>query len=273
MDVGVPRQFPFASTGTNYLNAQEPPSPLLNFWSLAVEEQFYLVYPVLIIAAGVVGRAWSWRVKVNLVLVAAVLASYAWSIISSGSFTLIPYDSPLPRAWQLAAGCLIAVNTPLLRRIPNWIGGPMSWMGLTLVVVFAIAFRLPYPYPGWVAILPVSGTAFVLIGGMSMPTWGAERLLALRPVRAVGRWSYGLYLWQIPLIYLAIHWWGPMEHIPLANRAGFILAVFLIAAISFAIYETPIRHSPRLIASPASSLSCALAFIAGSLITISLVAR
>jgi len=241
------------------------------FWSLAVEEQFYLVYPALIIAVGVIGRAWSWRLKVNLVLIAAVVASYAWSIISSGSFALIPYDSPFTRAWQLAVGCLIAVNTPSLRAIPNWIGGAMSWTGLALVVVFAVAFKLPYPYPGWVAILPVTGTALVLVGGMSMPTWGAERLLALRPVRAVGRWSYGLYLWQIPLIYIGIHWWGPEPRLPLAISVGLILATFVIAAISFTIYEAPIRHSRRLIASPALSLSCALAFIVGSLVTISLV--
>jgi peptidoglycan/LPS O-acetylase OafA/YrhL len=165
------------------------------------------------------------------------------------------------------------VNTPSLRAIPRLIGGAMSWMGLALVVVFAMAFRLPYPYPGWVAILPVTGTALVLVGGMSAPTWGAEKLLALRPFRAIGRWSYGLYLWQIPVLYLAIHWWGTMPQQALVNRVGLMLATFLIAAISFAIYETPIRHSRRLISSPALSLSCALVFIVGSLVMISLVAH
>jgi peptidoglycan/LPS O-acetylase OafA/YrhL len=249
------------------------PSPFASFWSLAVEEQFYLVYPALIIAVGVLGRPWSWRLKINVVLVAAVAASYGWSVVSSGVFALIPYDSPFTRAWELAIGCLIAVNTPSLRWIPKWVAGAMSWVGLVLVGVAAHTFTLSTVYPGWVAILPVAGTAFVIIGGIMAPVWGAERLLGTRPMRAVGRWSYGLYLWEIPVFLLATHWWGPMARISVVGRVGLILVTVVIAAASFAIYETPIRHSPRLVASPGLSVACSLVFIIGSLVTISLVAR
>jgi peptidoglycan/LPS O-acetylase OafA/YrhL len=249
------------------------PAPFASFWSLAVEEQFYLVYPALIIAIGLVGRVWSWRLKVNVVLAATFVASYAWSVISSGSFALIPYDSPLTRAWELAIGCLIAVNSPSLRGMSEWIAGALTWLGLALVVVSALTLKLATPYPGWFAILPVTGTALVIVGGTPVPTWGAERLLAWKPARAIGRWSYGLYLWEIPVYLLAVHWWGAMGGIPLVGRAGFILMTMVIAAISFSIYESPIRHSSRLVASPALSLACALVFIVVSLVTVSLVAH
>jgi peptidoglycan/LPS O-acetylase OafA/YrhL len=95
------------------------PVPLVPFWSLAVEEQFYLVYPALIIAIGVIGKAWSWRLKANVVLGGAVVASYIWSVLSSSPFGVIAFYSPFTRAWELAIGCLIAVNTPSLLRIPK----------------------------------------------------------------------------------------------------------------------------------------------------------
>lgn len=249
------------------------PAPFASFWSLAVEEQFYLVFPALVIAVGAIGMAWSWRLKINVVLVAGVVASYTWSVLSSGAFALIPYDSPFTRAWELAIGCLIAVNTPWLRRIPKRIAGAMAWFGLALVLIAAHTFTVATRYPGWVAILPVAGTAFVIIGGTPVPTWGAERLLAFRPVRAVGRWSYGIYLWAIPVVLLATHWWGPMNRISLIGRAGLIAVTVVIAAGSFAIYESPIRHSTRLAASPGLSLGCALVFIAGSLVMITVIAQ
>jgi peptidoglycan/LPS O-acetylase OafA/YrhL len=249
------------------------PAPFASFWSLAVEEQFYLVYPALVIAVGVIGKAWSWRLKINVVLIAAVAASYIWSVVSSGVFALVPYDSPFTRAWELAVGCLIAVNTPSLRRISKWVAGAMSWLGLALVLVAAQTITLATRYPGWVAILPVAGAALVIIGGIRVPSWGAESFLGLRPVRAIGRWSYGIYLWEIPVYLLATYWWGPMNRIPLVVRVCLIAVTVVIAAASFAFYESPIRHSPRLVAKPSLSLVCALAFIVGTLVVISFIAH
>jgi peptidoglycan/LPS O-acetylase OafA/YrhL len=249
------------------------PQPLQPYWSLAVEEQFYLVYPALIITVGLIGKAWSWRVKVNTVLFAAVVASFTWSVLSSGPLALLPYTSPLTRAWELAIGCLIAVNIPSLRAIPKGIAGAMTWIGLALVLVTALILPRPFSYPGWVAMLPAAGTAFVIIGGTVQPQLGVERILALGPVRSIGKWSFGLYLWEIPILLLAQHWWGPMGDVSLFGRFGLILATVGIAAVSFTIYETRIRHSPRLVGNPILSLSCALAFIAGSLVTISIIAH
>jgi peptidoglycan/LPS O-acetylase OafA/YrhL len=83
------------------------PQPFASFWSLAVEEQFYLVYPALILTALIIGRRSSWRLKATAVLGAVVGASLAWSVIASGPLRFVPYDSTFTRAWELAIGCLI----------------------------------------------------------------------------------------------------------------------------------------------------------------------
>ena len=276
--------FAFNFDRTAVLGELSRPNPLYYFWSLAVEEQFYLVYPALLIAVGIFAKAWSWRSRINVVLVTAVMASFTWSVVSSGPLGLIAYTSPLTHAWELAVGCLLAVNTPLFRRIPTRTAGAITWLGLGLTVGSALALSwalhtpggwgvLAASYPDWLPALPVAGAALVILGGTPEPPWGAERLLALRPANAVGRWSYGLYLWEIPVLVLIGHWWGSVTSIPLVGRVGFILLTVVIAAASFAVYESPIRHSPRLVANPALSLACALVFIAGSLVMISVIAQ
>jgi peptidoglycan/LPS O-acetylase OafA/YrhL len=247
--------------------------PLQPYWSLAVEEQFYLVYPAVFLVVGLVLSRWSWRVKANLVLGAGVVASFIWSVVSSAPLALIPYTSSLTRAWELAIGCLIAINTPVWRKVPTWLAGSMTWLGLALVVTVSLTLSLVYPYPGWIAILPVTGTALVIVGGTPTPAWGVEGLLARGPVRLVGRWSYGLYLWEIPVLVLAGHWWGDAIGLPVIGRWGLIAATLVIAGVSFVAYESPIRHSARLVASPSLSLVCALGFIVVSLVAISLVSR
>ena len=249
------------------------PQPFAPYWSLAVEEQFYLAYPALILAAVCAARGLSWRLKVNTLLCGVIAASLTWSILSSGVLNLISYDSSLTRAWELAVGCLIAWNMPLVRRIGPRVGAVMTWVGIALVVASVFVDTASVPYPGWRAILPVAGTAFVIIGGTPVPGWGTERILGLRPLRAIGRWSFSLYLWQIPVMTLAIYWWGPLKTLPLWGRVALILATVIIAATSYSTFESRIRHSPRLIASPVLSLGCAAAFILGALVTISLVAR
>jgi peptidoglycan/LPS O-acetylase OafA/YrhL len=247
------------------------PQPFGPYWSLAVEEQFYLVYPTLVLALLAIGRSWSWRLKVFVFLIAVIAASLAWSIITSGPGGLIAYVSSFTRAWELAIGCLIAWNASLFRRMPLWLAAAISWLGIALILGEVFIAPPTASYPGSLALFPVSGAALVIIGGTTVSKWGVERVLGLRPVRAIGRWSFGLYLWEIPVFTLAVHWWGPINLMPLGGRVALILVTAVIAAASFAFIEKPIRHSRRLINSPTLSLGCAVAFIVGALATIRLV--
>ena len=101
----------FAAVGTNYLTAQQPPSPLLNFWSLAVEEQFYLVYPTFFLLIAAVRSRWTLQAKLVVGLVAIIAASFTLSVLQTASDPTAAYFSPFTRAWELALGALVAVGT------------------------------------------------------------------------------------------------------------------------------------------------------------------
>jgi peptidoglycan/LPS O-acetylase OafA/YrhL len=187
----------------------------------------------------VVFRGWSLRIKLGVVLFLIVAASFSWSALHPGA----SYNSAFGRAWELAAGALLAVATGHFKRLPTAVAAVMTWLGL--VGLMAIAFSLPFSgaYPGTIAALPVAAAGLIIAGGTAAPVVGAERLLRLSPFKWVGRWSYSLYLWHWPIIFIAVQRWGHSD--PAENLLFALVAVALSAATYFGI-EHPIRHSALL---------------------------
>jgi peptidoglycan/LPS O-acetylase OafA/YrhL len=174
--------FHFEAVGTNYFTAKLPPSPLQNFWSLSVEEQFYVVYPTLfLVMARLKGRL-SLQAKMAIVLVVVIVASYWLSVVQTASQPTAAYFSPFTRAWELALGALVAVATPWLKRIPAPGAALLTWAGLAAIAVAAFTFTAETPYPGSLVAIPVLGAALVIAGGVAAPRLGAEQLLKLRRV-------------------------------------------------------------------------------------------
>ena len=122
--------FHFAASETNYLASQRPPSALQNYWSLAVEEQFYIVYPTLFLLCASVGRRFSLRLRLGVVLGVIIVASYTYSIVLTSSNHAHAFFSPLTRAWELALGALLAVSSDSLRRMPRALAALLGWIGL-----------------------------------------------------------------------------------------------------------------------------------------------
>jgi peptidoglycan/LPS O-acetylase OafA/YrhL len=118
--------FHFASLGTNYLTARLPPSPLQNFWSLAVEEQFYLVYPTVFLLIAGIRSHWSLRARLSVGLVIVIAASFALSVFQTTSSPTVAYFSPFTRAWELALGALVAVSTEWLLTVPTAVGAALT---------------------------------------------------------------------------------------------------------------------------------------------------
>lgn len=234
--------FHFASVGTNYLTARQAPSPLQNFWSLSVEEQFYLVYPTLFILVARVHWRLSFRARLAIALTVGGAASFALSGIQTSTNGAGAYFSPFTRAWELALGGLVALGTPWLQRLNSWLAASMTWAGLSAIVVVAFWFGANTPYPGWLVSVPVVGAALVIGGGTVHPRFGAEIVLGMAPSRLLGRLSYSLYLWHWPILILAAESSG-RSRLPLPQTAGWLLVALLAAVVTYTLVENPIRHA------------------------------
>jgi len=233
--------FHFASVGSNYLDQTQPPSPLLNFWSLAVEEQFYLVYPALFVAIAALGAKVTFRTRLVIGLVLIIVASFTLSVLQTGTDPTVAYYSPFTRAWELALGALVAAATPWLLRTPKVIGGVLTWLGLGAIAFSAVAFSATTAYPGSLAVVPVLGAGLVIAGGMAAPKWAAESVLGLQPFRWVGRISYSLYLWHWPILIIAADEAGKTS-LPFRQNLVWLLLALGLSIVSYRLVENPIRH-------------------------------
>jgi peptidoglycan/LPS O-acetylase OafA/YrhL len=228
--------FRFALDATNYL-AMEAPSPLLHYWSLGVEEQFYLFWPLILLVAT---RIFSLRF-VGLFFVVLAAASFALSFYWTDASPAWAFFSPFTRAWELAAGALIAVG--LLRipaRAPRFTASVAVVFGLTLIIASVVLLSDETPFPGVAALAPVAGTALVILGGVRGPTMPGRILLANPLSRYLGRISYSLYLWHWPILILVPMALGNDE---LIVRIGLAWLAVLIAIVSTELIEQPFRRS------------------------------
>jgi peptidoglycan/LPS O-acetylase OafA/YrhL len=234
--------FHFASIGTNYLTSQQPPSPLLNFWSLAVEEQFYLIYPTIFLLIAAMRTRISLYSRLTIGLVAIIAASFTLSVVQTTSDPTVAYFSPFTRAWELALGALVAISTRWLLQIPKALGSVMTWVGLAAIAFAAIDFTSHTAYPGALVAVPVVGASLIIAGGASTPRWGAESLLGLAPFRWLGKLSYSIYLWHWPILILAADDAGQAS-LPFHRNVVWLVVALAAAAVTFYVVENPIRHA------------------------------
>jgi peptidoglycan/LPS O-acetylase OafA/YrhL len=193
----------FALQGTDYFGHRMAPSPLRHYWSLAVEEQFYLVWPALLLLTATVARGVALRKKLVAVLAVIVIGSFGWSVVETRMDPVWAFFSPLTRAWELGIGALLALGTTWLRRLPDHLGPWLSWAGLLAVLLSLVLLTSRTAFPGYAAALPVLGTALVIIAGTLRPASGAEAVLGRAPLQWLGKASYSWYLTHWPVLIIA----------------------------------------------------------------------
>jgi peptidoglycan/LPS O-acetylase OafA/YrhL len=239
----------FASVDPNVLVPRQ--SPFGQYWSLAVEEQFYLVYPAFFVLLLLAPGRWSLARRLALGLTGVAIASFVASAVTSDTGQLAAYYSPFSRAWELAVGGLVALGTPYLKRIPAAVAAPMTWLGLAGLVIAADLITVTTPYPGYAAALPVLSVALIIAGGTVIPPWGAEVLLGSAPFRWIGRWSYSWYLWHLAIIVIAAEYAHELYgSLSVELRLFLSILALIVAALSYFLVENPIRHSDRIARSP-----------------------
>ena len=221
-----------------------PASPFQQYSSLAIEEQFYLVYPALFVGLVAIPR-WSVRTRLAMGISVIVVASFVASVITSHTGDVSAYYSPFTRAWELGVGALVALGTGAAERIPTRTAAVVTWVGLAAILISAWAIDLQSDaYPGWFAALPVVGTALVISAGSAVAPRGAESLLRLAPFRKVGQWSYSWYLWHWPFLVIAAeaaHTTVLRSSIP--KNLIVVLLALVASAVSYRLIENPIRRS------------------------------
>lgn len=270
-----------AAQSVDYLAADAAASPLQHYWSLAVEEQFYLLWPVLIVLVVIAVRRWSARADAGppdprrldralvIALGAVTAASLAFSVAYTSPARPDGYYITPTRLWELAAGGLLGILLSHTERF-SALRRAMVLAGLALIGVAAYAYSAATVFPGWAALVPVAGAMLIIAAGRTQGPGSITWLVDRRVVQWLGNISYSLYLWHWPLVV----WWHALRPQPAAWEGPVVVAVALVlAAMSYRLIEQPFRRPvgrrrwPSLAVAAASSLAvAAVGFLPGAVV-------
>jgi len=258
-----------ADQAVDYLNADAAPSAVQHFWTLAVEEQFYLLWPLLVLLAVHFSRrsiASESRTRETVVrkptrqrlIVAAILTvtvpSLAWSIWQTEQNPAAAYFQTTTRLWELGIGACVAVFAVSLRRLPAGSARVLGWGGLAAIAVAALFFDTQTPFPSYYALLPTCGAAAIIVAGMGTERdAGVGALLSTRPMVWVGDLSYSLYLWHWPLIVVATYQLGGSIHF--SQGLVVVAGATVLSYLSWRFIEQPILNARSLKVRPRRALA------------------
>ena len=260
----------FAQQQTDYLASDRDPSPVLHYWSLGVEEQFYLVWPLLLIVLAVAWRLSGRRPGVHTqvfggAFVAVILGSLAYCIHLTGTNQPHAFFGTPSRAWQLAAGALTALAVPAVLR---WRGRTRAALGGAGLVLFSLCVLVldesgsaGVAYPSWLAVAPTLAGVLLVVSGTG-PASRLGRLLSVRPLTYVGDISFSLYLWHWPVLVIGM---AALDVRTPEVRVALVALALALSVASHHLVENPVRRARFLVKRPALSLAIGAALVAAVL--------
>jgi len=256
----------FAAQSVDYFAQGLEPSPVLHLWSLAIEEQFYVVWPGLMLAV-----TWFWRRRGSSIrpalwvaLIAILAGSLAYGIVLTNDKPAFAYFSTFARAWELGLGAALALIGTV--KLPRMGAAALGWTGVAAIVYASFVFTGDTTFPGTAALVPTLGAAALIVSGTALAATaggvtglkaGAGWALSLAPVRYVGRISYSWYLWHWPFIIFAAAIWGPRLSVAAGLLA--IAASWVPTQLTHMLIEDPVRRAPALRRLPNRAIALGLA--------------
>jgi peptidoglycan/LPS O-acetylase OafA/YrhL len=250
--------FHFADEAVDYFQSENAASPVLHFWSLSVEEQFYMVWPPVLLGIGLYFRR-------SFLRSAVIFLALIWCASFAACLYITYHDQPLAyfgtgtRCWQLATGGLIAAGWSSIERLPPVLRNALAWLGLAAILTGMAVLRDNGFYPGAWALLPTFGAAGLIAGfGAASPTGLLRRGLSAPVMQWIGERSYSWYLWHWPLLALPRVTFPDSAYI----EAIALPALLLVACAAYRWIEAPIRKGRILRAGPLPTLAGGAAALA-----------
>jgi len=252
-----------ALDSVDYMAENAAASPVQHFWSLAVQGQFYLLWPLLIAAAGLLAARWGLSVRATaLVAVGAVLAvSFGYSLWITATEPVWAYFDTGARLWEPALGGVLALVVHRVR-LPRWLRTTAGWLGLAALAACGAVIGDALPYPGVASLWPTSAAVLVVVagaGGDGAPPW-ANRLLGLRPLTWLGGHAYTLFLWHWPVLVFYLEITGQVR--PSLPGGLLVLGLSFAAALATSrVVDGGVGRLTRARSSPSWSLAAGVLFV------------
>jgi len=240
-----------ALNSADYLNHAGSPTTVQHYWSLSLEEQFYVMWPLLMLLAAWIAVKWARgrrRQVVVLTLGIVSIASFVFCVVFTLTNPAPAYFVTFGRMWEFGLGAMIAL-VPALRVRNAWASFVLGWGGILALVYTAFRFDAQTPFPGYAALLPALGAAAIIAASNTDRWWYPTRILSVRPAQFVGDISYSLYLWHWPLIIIApsVPFWG----LSIYHRVALLAICFVLAWLTKRFVEDPVRRWKALTRRPA----------------------
>lgn len=234
---------------STFVHGHGPGSPVQHFWSLAVEEQFYIIWPVLLVGALALARARTEgidrrRIAIfsGVAVLVVTISSLLCSVLLTARHPMLAFFVTPTRMWELGLGATIAVFASTLAKLPPLAALLAGWLGLGAILTASVCYTVDTPMPGYHALVPTLGATAIIVSGMnSYRRYSVAQLLSVAPMQWTGNLSYSLYLWHWPLLAFAAY--GLDRELELWQAIAIAMLSFLPSWVSYRFVETPLRYT------------------------------
>jgi peptidoglycan/LPS O-acetylase OafA/YrhL len=233
-----------AADAVDYAARSNMSSPVQHFWSLSIQGQFFLVWPLLVALVALAARGDAARVRAHLTvaILGVFAASLTFSVVLTATNQPLAYFHSLTRLWEFALGGLLALTIDGVR-LARRTRVQMGWIGLVGLLACGAVLRVGNVFPGIAALWPTGCAVLVLLAGVTGARYGVDRLLTARPLRYVGDLSYPLYLWHWPVLVFCLVLTG-RDRLDLVTGAGVVALSMVLAVLTHHLVEKPVPALP-----------------------------